>query len=122
MKRLPEAEFEIMKIVWENEPPITTSLVMQRLGVERSWKIQTIVSLMQRLIDRGFLRSEKHGKERVYYPIIDRADYLHFETGYFMKQYHKNSFLNLVNTLYEYNDISDEELDALLQWIEERRS
>lgn len=122
MKRLPEAEFEIMKIVWASEHPITTSLIMRRLGDEKDWKIQTIVSLMQRLVDRGFLRSEKHGKERVYYPTIDREDYLHFETGYFMRQYHKNSFLNLVNTLYAYDDISDEELDALLQWVKERRS
>lgn len=121
MKRLPEAEFEIMKIVWASDPPITTSLVMRQLGDEKTWKIQTVVSLMQRLVDRGFLRSDKQGKERAYYPIIDRDDYLRFETEYFMRQYHKNSFLNLVNTLYEYEDIPDEEFDALLQWLKDRR-
>lgn len=121
MKRLPEAEFEIMKIVWANDPPVTTSLVMHQLGDKKTWKIQTVVSLMQRLVDRGFLRSEKQGKERAYYPVIDRDDYLRFETGYFMRKYHKNSFLSLVNTLYEYEDISDKEFEALLQWLKDRR-
>lgn len=77
---------------------------------------------MKRLVNRGFLRSEKLGKERDYYPIVDRDDYLQFETEYFMQQYHKNSFLNLVNTLYENKDISNEEINALLQWVEERRN
>lgn len=121
MKRLPEAEFEIMKIVWTNEPPVTTSLVMEQLGEKKGWKIQTVVTLMQRLVERGFLRSEKKGRERAYYPIIKRDDYLRFETRHFMRQYHKNSFLHLVNTLYEHEDISDEELEALWQWVKDRR-
>lgn len=121
MMKLPEAEFEIMKTVWASDPPVTTSLVMQQIGKVKNWKIQTVVSLMQRLIDRGFLSSEKQGKERLYYPIINRDDYLRFETEYFMRQYHKNSFLNLVNALYRYEDISDEEFDALFQWLKDRR-
>ena len=59
MKKLPEAEFEIMKIVWESNPPITTSIIMHEIGNEKGWKIQTVVSLMKRLTERGFLRSEK---------------------------------------------------------------
>lgn len=122
MERLPEAEFEIMKIVWANNHPVTTRLIMHQLEDKKTWKIQTVVSLMKRLVNRGFLRSEKLGKERNYYPTVNRDDYLQFETEYFMRQYHKNSFLNLVNTLYENKDISDEEINALLQWVEERRS
>lgn len=121
MKRLPESEFEIMKIVWANDPPVTTSLVIRQLEDKKTWKIQTVVSFMQRLVDRGFLRSEKQGKERVYYPIIDRDDYLRFETRYFMHKYHKNSFLSLVNTLYEYEDITEEEFETLFQWLKDRR-
>ena len=28
IKRLPDAEFEIMKVVWTNEPPVTTTNLM----------------------------------------------------------------------------------------------
>jgi len=121
IKKLPDAEFEIMKVVWASEPPVTTSEIMKQLGNEKEWKIQTVVSLMLRLTERGFLRSEKHGKERSYFPTVDRENYLKFETGNFMKQYHDNSFLNLVNTLYDEEALSDTDIDELLKWVKERR-
>ena len=40
MKKLPDAEFEIMKAVWASEQPITTSIVMQKIGNEKEWLIQ----------------------------------------------------------------------------------
>ncbi|KOP78477.1 transcriptional regulator [Lysinibacillus sp. FJAT-14745] len=121
MKKLPEAEFEIMKIVWESNPPITTGIIMREIGNEKGWKIQTVVSLMQRLTERGFLRSEKNGKERFYYPIVEKDAYLSFETEHFMKLYHKNSFMNLVGTLYKSDSISNEDLASLIKWVEEKR-
>lgn len=121
MKKLPDAEFDIMKVVWTNEPPVTTSEIMKQLGNEKTWKIQTVVSLMLRLVERGFLRSEKHGKERTYFPLISKEDYLKFETDNFMKQYHNSSFLNLVNTVYADKKLTDEDIDELLTWAKERR-
>ncbi|MCQ5129581.1 BlaI/MecI/CopY family transcriptional regulator [Butyricicoccus faecihominis] len=121
IKKLPDAEFDIMKVVWANEPPLTTSIIMEQLGKEKEWKIQTVVSLMLRLVERGFLRSEKHGKERSYYPLVSKEEYLKFETGNFMKQYHDSSLFNLINTLYDDEALSDRDIDELLQWAKERR-
>ena len=120
MKKLPDAEFDIMKVVWANEPPITTSEIMKQLGNEKEWKIQTVVSLMLRLSERGFLRSEKHGKERTYYPTVDKENYLKFETGNFIKNFHNNSFLNLVTTLYDGEALTEEDIGELLKWAKER--
>lgn len=53
IKKLPDAEFEIMKVVWANEPPITTPIIMEHLGKDREWKIQTVVSLMSGLWNAG---------------------------------------------------------------------
>ncbi|MCL1981799.1 MAG: BlaI/MecI/CopY family transcriptional regulator [Clostridiales bacterium] len=121
MRKLPDAEFDIMKVVWANEPPITTSEIMKQLGDEKEWKIQTIVSLMIRLVERGFLRSEKHGKERTYFPLVNKENYLKFETGNFVKQFHENSFLSLVSTMYDDEALTDEDIDELLKWVKERR-
>ena len=120
MKKLPDAEFDIMKVVWANEPPITTSEIMKQLGNEKEWKIQTVVSLMLRLSERGFLRSEKHGKERTYYPTVDKENYLKFETGNFIRNFHNNSFLNLVTTMYGGDALTEGDIDELLKWAKER--
>lgn len=121
MKKLPDTEFDVMKVVWGNEPPITSAMVMQQLGNERGWKVQTVISLLLRLVDRGFLKSEKIGKERTYYPLVSRDDYLTFETGNFLRQYYDNSFLNLASTLYEEKAFTQEDIEELLKWVKDRR-
>ncbi len=120
-KKLPDAEFDIMKVVWANEPPITTNIIMQQLGNEKEWKAQTVISLLLRLVDRGFIRTEKNGKERTYFPLISKEDYLKFETGDFMARFHENSFASLVATLYDGKKIKDSDLDQLTKWLIERR-
>ena len=121
MKKLPDAEFEIMQVVWANDPPITTSEIMKQLGYKKDWKIQSVVSFMQRLTERGFLRSEKHGKERAYFPTVNQEDYLKFETGNFLKQFHNNSFLNLVTAMYDDKALTDEDIDGLMELLKKRR-
>lgn len=121
MKKLPDTEFEIMKVVWANKPPITTNMIMEQLGNERKWKAPTVISLMMRMVKRGFLRTEKKGKERIYFPLVTKKDYLRFETGNFMKQYHENSFLSFVNTLYDGKQLSDSDIEELIEWVKQRR-
>lgn len=121
MKKLPDAEFEIMKVIWANEPPITSGIVMQQLGKEKEWKAQTIITLLLRLVERGFVRTEKHGKERTYYPLISKQDYLEFETGDFMEKVHGNSFTSLVSALYDGQKLKEQDFDELLQWLKEKR-
>ena len=120
IKKLPDSEFEIMKVVWANEPPITTNIIMEQLGNEKGWKAQTVITLLLRLVERGFGSTDKKGKERLYYPLICKEDYLKFETSNFMKQYHDNSFLGLVNTLYADKALTEKDLDELLQWAKKR--
>ena len=121
MKKLPDAEFAVMKVVWANKPPITTNIIMQQHGNKEGWKVQTAITLLLRLVERGFLRTEKTGKERSYYPMVNREDYLKFETGNFVKQFHDNSLLNLVATMYADKALTDEDIDELMEWAKKRR-
>ena len=120
LKKLPESEFELMKIVWANPSPISTNQIMERLDGEKKWKPQTVLTLLTRLIDREFLRSERVGKERIYYPLVRRDDYIAFESGDFMERFHHNSFANLVSTLYQGNKMTDEDIAELRKWLDER--
>ena len=120
-QRLPDTEFEIMEYIWGIEPPVTTSMVMREIGNRKGWKIQTVVSLFARLTERGFLRIERGiGRERVFYPIISRGEYLRMETDFFVSHYHKNSYASLLGSL-ENERLSEKELDELERWIERRK-
>jgi len=117
-QRLPDTEFEIMDYLWNLEPPVTTGMVMEKLGRERGWKIQTVVTLFARLTERGFLRVERgNGRERAFYPIISREEYLRMETENFVERYHKNSFTSLLTALHS-ERLSKDDLDELSQWLD----
>jgi predicted transcriptional regulator len=120
IRRLPDAEFEIMRIVWQNDPPMSTNHIISCLGSDKTWKPQTVLTLLVRLIDKGFLQSEKVGKERTYLPLVSREDYLRAETGSFFDRMHGNSIRSLVNTLYSGEKLTDAEIADLRNWLEER--
>ncbi len=120
LTRLPETEFEVMSVVWKNTPPLTTVLLMNQLGKEKGWKLQTLVTLLNRLTERGFLRSEKLGKERTYYPCIKQEDYIQYETTLFVKRYHENSLSQLVNAFSGNNKLSKDELYELESWLKKQ--
>jgi len=52
---------------------------------------------------------------------VNKEDYLKFETGKFVEQFHNNSVLNFINTMYDDKALDDEALDELLAWAKERR-
>jgi len=120
IKKLPDAEFEIMRIIWQNEPPISTNQIIARLDEDNRWKPQTVLTLLIRLIERGYLSSEKIGKERTYTPLISESEYLQTETENFIKKYYQNSLTGLVNTLYKGNNLSEKDISDLRKLLDER--
>lgn len=120
--RLPDAEFEIMNIIWDSEPPVTTSTVWDRIGRARGIKIQTIVTLFNRLAERGFLRFDRgKRRERAFYPLISRDEYLRMETEHFVNHYHKESYASLLNALHR-ERLTTDDLDELARWVDETRN
>jgi len=120
IKRLPDTEFELMRIVWKHKPPITTAQIIKELGEENNRKPQTVLTMLVRLIEKGFLESERVGKERNYTPIISEADYMNIETGEFIFRYSGNSVGSLIKTMYDGKNLSEDEISELKQWIKEK--
>ncbi|MDL2319334.1 BlaI/MecI/CopY family transcriptional regulator [Eubacteriales bacterium OttesenSCG-928-A19] len=123
MKKLPDAELDIMKVVWQLEPPVTSGMLLEGLArdTEKTWKLQTLHTLLNRLIDRGFLASEKKARDKYFYPLVQKDDYLTFETKSFVKNYHEGSLLSMMNAAYQGEGLSDQEIDELVQWAVTKR-
>lgn len=122
-KRLPDTEFEIMDVIWDMEPPVTTPMIMEKIGKARGWKTQTLVSLFARLTERGFLRvGGQKQRYREFYPAISRAEYLNYETDSFVDRYHKNSVASLLNSLKGNDKLTDTDLDELAEWVRDRKN
>lgn len=120
MKKLPDAEFEIMKAIWQSEEPVTSPVLTELLGKtlpEKDWKPQTVLTMLVRLEKKGFLRSEKNGRERSYFTLISEKEYIRIEQESFRKRFSSGTFSGLVKALYDGEQVSAEELDELRDWI-----
>ncbi len=121
MKKLPEAEFAVMNAIWASEPPVTTAQLMRLVGKEKGWKLPALISLLNRLIERGFVSTEKTQKERNYFPLVRKEEYLRFETEDFLQQYHGGSLTSLMASLVNTSELTEEQLKELVRWAQQRR-
>ncbi|MCW6675021.1 BlaI/MecI/CopY family transcriptional regulator [Aerococcaceae bacterium NML171108] len=119
IKRLPDAEFSVMKAIWSSQSPVGTHTITEKLKTGTSWKPQTLLTMLTRLTEKGFLTSERRGRERLYTPIITEDEYLQIETGDFLKRYEGNSIGSLVKTLCASQELSAEDLDELRNLLKE---
>lgn len=118
--RLPDAELEIMKIIWRCDGEVTSAQIVDALEGKKDWAVTTVLNFLARLVDRGFLNVRRSGKTNIYTPIIDEYAYLEFESKSFLERLHGNSFKSLVASLYGGNAISKSDLEELKGFIEER--
>ena len=122
-KRLPDAELEIMKVIWHNKCPISTSEVKRIIDEESNANRtqQTIQTLINRLIAKEYIAKDKRGKEYIYTPLVAEKDYVEFESEQFLKKMHGNSVTNLMRALFDSKKISDEDISELEKMFKEKR-
>lgn len=122
-KRLPDAELEIMKVIWHNKCPISTSEVKRIIDEESNANRtqQTIQTLINRLIAKEYIAKDKRGKEYIYTSLVAEKDYVEFESERFLRKMHGNSVTNLMRALFDSKKISDEDISELEKMFKEKR-
>ncbi|HBG1486698.1 BlaI/MecI/CopY family transcriptional regulator [Clostridioides difficile] len=117
-KKLPDSEFKIMKYMWNSGYKTAISKeVADEMEKEYSWKQTTTLTLLLRLTKRGFLASQKIGKHTHYTILIKEKEYLKSETKKLFGGLHNNPISNLISKLHDREEISNDKLDALEEWV-----
>lgn len=120
MKKLPDAELELMLIIWEAEAPISRIEIEGKLDKDREVVPSTILTLLSRLEDRGFVKREKRGKINYYSALVQKEPYLK-ETGKSMlKKMFGGSLSNFAAALYMGEELSEEDVAELQKFIDSK--
>ena len=120
IKRLPDAELEIMKELWAAGEPLTRPQLEQRLA-RKSWTSTTLLALLARLESKGFVGRQKQGKGYLYAPAVTRQEYLPVESRAALGRMFGGSARNLVAALAETHALSDTDIDELAAYLEQLR-
>ena len=121
LKKLPDAEFEIMRAIWRSEDEVTSPLLTEKLRVslpEKDWKQQTVMTMLVRLEKKSFLRSEKKGKERYYSPAVTEEEYMQVEAKSLRQRFGGSRVTGLVKSLCDEGELSEEEISDLRKWLD----
>lgn len=118
MKRLPESELEIMMIIWKHDRPVNRMEIEEYL--KKNVAAPTILSFLNRLEAKSFVSVEKKGKVNWYTPLIKEEEYLQRESRNILQKMYRNSLKNFVTALYDGDGLSEQELEELQDFINEK--
>ena len=75
MKKLGEAELEIMQVVWNEDHPLTSNYILKQLQGRRKWKLSTLMTSLSRLSDKGYLSCDRSTGSNLYTFMISENEY-----------------------------------------------
>lgn len=123
IRRLPDSELEVMQAIWTCSPqtgettqPVSRGQIEEILQ-DRDMALTTLLTLLSRLADKGFVKTEKIGRSNAYTPLISQADYLASQSRRFLDKLCGGSISTFANALCD-SGLTKEELDELRALLE----
>ena len=98
-RRLPDGELEVMQAIWDCTPPVTRSDIDGRLKPTHPMAQTTLLTVLTRLADKGFVRIDKEGRSARYTPLVSREDYLSLDSRSVLSRLYGSSPRNFVAAL-----------------------
>lgn len=119
--QISDAELEIMKIVWANgeEPTLFAQLLEELTARGKTWQKNTLITLLGRLVNKGFLKAKKIGRRNEYTALVSESEYQTAQTRRFLDRVYEGNVRGLVSTLIQRDMLSQEDYDALRRFWED---
>jgi predicted transcriptional regulator len=116
--RLGELELEVLKIIWNHEP-CTVQEAAKILDTRKTCARTTVLTVMQRLHAKGFLKRRKVRGVFQYSPTENRSKVMSRLIGHFLDKVLDGSAVPFVTYLTETEDLSKQQIAALRQLAQE---
>lgn len=120
-KNLPEAELDIMLVIWYEEKKegegVTAPRILEKL--ERPLTASALHSYLKRLEERGYLRCEKAGRVNWYVPLISEEEYQRQESGGILERLYGGSLKAFTAALWDGGELSLGDLDEMRDFLDE---
>lgn len=75
VRYLTDAELEIMRMVWDSDNPMDSTMIQKGLTY-REWKLSTLMGALKRLELKGYIKRDVSGYRIMYSASISESQYL----------------------------------------------
>jgi len=110
--KISDAEFEVMKVVWEKSP-VTANEIVERLAASSDWQDKTIRTLINRLLKKAALSHEARGKVYYYSPAVTREECQRRESESFLERVFDGSVMPMLAYFAQSDKLSREDVEKL---------
>ena len=114
---LGEAEMEVLQHVWEHGQ-VTVAEIHEQISQKRKVAYTTIMTIMRKLADKGFLQYEKQGSAYLYQAARSPGEVKHSLLTGILRKVFRGSPVELVESLVTYEILSEAERAEIRDLLE----
>ena len=121
IERIPDAELQVMLVLWHSSSPLTVGEITNTLTESRPWKSGTVHVLLARLEERGFVACDKSEYKHRFTPIVSEEDYRKGEEKTLMHRFFGGSAKRMIASLLDADGLSDKDLEELTALLKRKK-
>ena len=111
-------EWAVMQALWGRKPQ-TLSEVIKTMGDTMGWSYRTYASYLNKLCEKGLAGFETRGRDKFYYPMVEKARCIRAESRSLLKKVSEKSAKELLVCMIEESGLSPEDHDELKKLLDE---
>lgn len=116
--RLPDAELAVMQAIWQLDCPCTRPELDGLLQPAHGWGPTTVLNLLSRLENRGFVEKQRQGRGYLYVALVNRDAYLQSESRNVLTRVFGGSVKQFVAALNGGESLSTRDVEELSDYLE----
>jgi len=113
---LTEAEWEILKVVWQEEP-CAAGTVQEALAKSKDWAYATVKTTMDRMVEKGFLEITRIRNLQLFRSCISQVEAKQGELHKLLKRAFDGALTPMLQFLIEHEGLSREEASQLRKFV-----
>ncbi len=118
---LSEAEWQIIRVIWEKEP-CAAPTVVEELKHTKDWTYSTVKTMMDRMVKKRFLSTEKVRNLILYKSEISPQQAKSKEIGKVVNRAFDGALTPMMQFLIDNEKLDKKDLDELEKLIKEKKS
>ncbi|MDO8322004.1 MAG: BlaI/MecI/CopY family transcriptional regulator [Phenylobacterium sp.] len=115
---ITEAESQIMQALWR-KTPLTADEIVADVRARQPWAEATVKTLINRLLKKKAIKSERVDGRHQYVPLVDRANYVQDESQGLLDRLFEGQLAPLVAHFAQNRKLKPEEIARLKKLIAE---
>ena len=116
--RISAAESQVMGALWRRSP-LTAEALVAELGPSQSWGAATVKTLINRLLNKKAISSERGDGRQLYRPLVERADYVQHESQNLLDRLFEGELTPLVAHFAQRQTLKPDDIARLRRLIDE---